>query len=314
MSVTNPTADDHLRWICNTSIDDGKQSIKSLLANDKLTPSDRLEIFEKAVAYEVHNGHRKSLIVALRSAIKQVNPVNPVKTVTTEVIPPRKAVLTDAAKALEKLRSVIIKHEDTFHAQTLGPRLQIGLQCLKAHQTFVIPEAGKRNKSGKNQHSKGQVTRDVASPEGFEGWLAAEAQWLKKPTAYKYMTAVRGLGLDHSATEKQVAAALKLRLRKGPVTIASLCAAALEAIAPPPEPPPHIEQSEFDFLRQGLSTFRQETEHLLAMKEQLDTHPDFHRAASARLYSALVALTGTNWKPSDEPDDLANVDPDAITI
>lgn len=230
------------------------------------------------------------------------------------VIPAKTAILSDAAKALEKLRTVIVKHEETFHAQTLGPRLQIGLQCLKAHHVFTIPEPGKRNKSGKNQHSKGQVTRDVASPEGFEGWLATEAQWLKKPTAYKYMTAVRGMGLDHDASEKQVAAALKLLLRKGPVTIASLCAAALESIAPPAPEPPQIQQQEFDFLKQACSALRQEVDSIVANKDQLDKYPDFKRAAMARLYAGLHDLTGTHWKPSDEPDDLASVDPDTISL
>lgn len=241
----------------------------------------------------------KSTIITRQSAIP------------TEVIPAPKAVLADAAKALEKLRKIVVKHEDSFHAQTLGPRLQIGLQCLKAYDTFAVKDPAKR---GQGRKQKNQVTRDVISPEGFEGWLSTQAQWLKKPTAYKYMTAVRGLGLDHTATEKQVAAALKLLLRKGPVTIASLCAAALDAIGPPPPPPPSLLQSEFDFLKQGLSAFREETEHLIAMKDKLAENPDFHRAAAARLYSTLVAITGTNWAPSDEPDDLANVDPDAITI
>ena len=50
------------------------------------------------------------------------------------------------------------------------------------------------------------------------------------------------------------------------------------------------------------------------MKDQLKQNPDFHRAATARLYSALVELSGTNWQPSDEPDELASVNPDAITI
>jgi hypothetical protein len=230
------------------------------------------------------------------------------------VIPAKAAILSDAAKALEKLNKVIVKHQDNFNAATLGPRLQVGLQCLKAHQVFTIPEPGKRNKSGKNQHTGGQLTRELASPQGFKGWLATEAQWLKEPTAYKYMTAVRGLGLDHNASEKQVAAALKLLLRKGPVTIASLCAAALEAIAPPTPEPPQIQQQEFDFLKQACSALRQEVDSIVANKDQLDKYPDFKRAAIARLYAGLHDLTGTHWKPSDEPDDLASVDPDTITL
>jgi len=230
--------------------------------------------------------------------------------ITTEVIPAPKAILQDACKALEKLRQIVCKHEETFHAATLGPRLQIGLQCLKAHHLFTIKDP---KKSGAMKGKKA-VTRDGLPTEGFEGWLATEAQWLKKPTAYKYMTAVRGLGLDHTATEKQVAAALKLLIRKGPVTITSLCAAAIEAIGPPAPEPPKIEQQEFDFLKQACSAFRQESEALLALKDQLAAYPDFHRAATARIYGLLHDLTGTHWKPSDDPDDLASIDPDAITI
>jgi hypothetical protein len=232
------------------------------------------------------------------------------KTIAAEIMPPREAVLQDACKALEKLRKIVCKHEETFHSQTLGPRLQIGLQCLKAHQVFTIKDPKKTG----GMKGKKAVTRDGLPTEGFEGWLATEAQWLKKPTAYKYMTAVRGLGLDHTATEKQVAAALKLLLRKGPVTVAGLVAASLDQIGQPPPPPQKLEQQEFEFLRDHLSAFRVESENLCRLKPQLDAYPDFKRAATARVYSMLWELTGTHWRPSDEPDSLADVDPDAITI
>lgn len=216
---------------------------------------------------------------------------------------------------MEKLREIIAGHEQRFMDLTLGPRLQIGLACLKAYEIFLIKDAGKRNKSGKNQHSKpALVTRDEASPGGFEGWLADQVSWLKKPTAYKYMTAVRGLGLDHKASEKQVAAALKLQLRKGPVTLASLCAAAVEAIGPPPEPPQQFQQSEFDFTRSHCVTLRENIESFIAALPDVKKYPDLHKAAQARLYTALVAATGTDWQPSDVPDALADVDPDSITL
>lgn len=232
------------------------------------------------------------------------------ESITTKVVPRGEAVLADASKALEKLRAVVVKHQDTFAAQTLGPRLQIGLQCLKAHQVFTIPDPAKRGQGRK----KNQLTRELISPGGFKGWLSTEAQWLKEPSAYKYMTAVRGLGLDHDATEKQVAAALKLQLRKGPVTIAGLCNAALEAIGPPAPKPAKIEQQEFEFLKQACSSLRVEVDSLVSLKSQLDAYPDFKRVATARLYAALHDLTGTHWTPSDEPDALASVDPDAISL
>jgi hypothetical protein len=234
----------------------------------------------------------------------------PAKEVAVTVVPTKEAILSDSANALEKLRAVIVKHEEKFAATTLGPRLQIGLACLKAHAAFAIP-ADKTTRGGRP--SKNPVTRDAVSPEGFEGWLISHAQWLKKPTAYKYMTAVRGLGLDHDATEKQVAHSLKLLLRKGPVTIKSLCLLALDTFGPDAPPDSDI-QTEFAFLKNNLSHFREEVENLCNMKEKLHAYPDFHRAATARLYSALYELTGTHWAPSDEPDSLALVDPDAIKI
>ena len=315
------TLAEQIESICvGTSYIQANSRIKVILKNEDGYATEQLrEIFESAKAREVRsNPQRRAVIQALRNAIKKLPkdavPAPPsklkrgkAKEVSVEVVANKEAVLTDASKALEKLRVVIVKHEDNFAAITLGPRLQIGLQCLKAHHVFTY-------NPGKGGRPKKTVTRDGISPEGFEGWLVAEAQWLKKPTAYKYMTAVRGLGLDHDATEKQVAAALKLQLRKGPVTIKSLCDAALEAIAPPAPEAPKIEQTDFEFLKQLCSGLREETDSLIANKEQLDAHPDFKRVALARLYSALHDLSGSHWKPSDEPDDLALVDPDAISL
>ncbi len=322
-SLAPRSIDDDIAGICGQSLLRAAAHIKKLAKNDPACgPGHLREVFESALTREVRSKtQRRSIIQALKNALKKI-PADPlptppsklkqdkVKVAPVEVIRNKEAVLTDAARSLGKLRSIVATHEEKFLAATLGPRLQIGLQCLKAHHVFSIPEPGKRGQGRKKNH----VTRDVISPEGFEGWLATEAQWLKKPTAYKYMTAVRGLGLDHAATEKQVAAALGLLLRKGPVTIASLCAAALEAIAPPAPKPPRIEQQEFDFLKQACTSLREEVESLVAIKDQLDAYPDFKRAATARLYAALHDLTGTHWQPSDEPDALALVDPDAITL
>lgn len=76
MSVEKPTLDDHIRWICKTSIDDGKNHIKAMLKDrgKRYTDEQLREALEAAIAHEIHTSHRKSLIVALRSAIKQVTP------------------------------------------------------------------------------------------------------------------------------------------------------------------------------------------------------------------------------------------------
>jgi hypothetical protein len=277
------------------------------------------EIFQTALTREVRSKpQRRAIIQALKNALKKLPEETPetppskrAKPITTEVIAPKEGVLLDASKALEKLRKVVVAHEEKFAAATLGPRLQIGLQCLKAYQVFVITDQAKK---GQGRKPKNQVTRDVISPGGFEGWLATECQWLKKPTAYKYMTAVRGLALDHDATEKQVAAALKLKLRKGPVTIKALCDLALDPLGPEAPNGNDSQQNEFEFLKKACGALREEVDALVAIKAQLDAHPDFKRVATARLYGALYELTGTHWKPSDEPDSLADIDPDAIKI
>ncbi|MEI6656112.1 MAG: hypothetical protein WCP45_15210 [Verrucomicrobiota bacterium] len=208
------------------------------------------------------------------------------------------------------MRAIIITHEEKFLEKTLGPRLQIGLAALRAYMVFVIPDKAKR---GQGRKSNNQVTRDVILSQGFEGWLEAECPWLKKPTAYKYMTALKGLGLDHTAAEREVAASLKRLLRKGPVSLKALCDAAVEAVAPKADPP-RLEQSEFEFLRDSLAAYREQSEAVLALKSQLEASPDMYKAACARAYATLSALTGTDWKPSDEPDALASVNPDSISL
>ncbi len=222
-----------------------------------------------------------------------------------------KAILCAARSALEKHREIIIGHEEKFAAASLGPRLQMGLSALQAYQVFLIKDP---KKIGAMKGQKKRVTRDTLLEQGFEGWIDSECPWFKRVTAYKYMTAVRGLGLDHSATEKQVAAALKLRLRKGPVTLKSLCDSALEALGPPPPPEQTLQQSEFQFLVDGLKDFRSQAEHICSLKTQLLENPDMYRVACARAYSILFELTGTNWAPSNEPDALALVNPDSIIL
>ena len=235
----------------------------------------------------------------------------PTAPITTEIIQPKDAVLSAAAKAITVHISAIESRLETLYQDILPAQLKIGLHCLRAHQVFCIPDAGKR---GQGRKPNNQVHVDVISPQGFEGWLATNHSKLKKPTAYRWMTALKGLGLSESATEDEVDEAIRQNQRIGPVTLKGLCAAAVDAIAPPALPAPNLQQTEFEFLKDGLKAFRQEAEQIIALKTQLEANPDMYRAACARAYQILHELTGTNWKPSDEPDDLASVDPDAINL
>jgi hypothetical protein len=313
----------HASWLINAGAEDTKHSLSQMTGSE-----DDMSMLRAAIAQEKSKqaprpSRLKPMEAKLRKfseaarhdllATKNAKPesTGPTESITAVIVPAPVAILGDASKALEKLRLVIGKHEESFHAQTLGPRLQIGLAALKAYQVFVIPDHAKR---GALKGKKKLLTREELPEGGFKGWLATEAPWLKEPTAYKYMTAVRGLALDHTATEKQVAAALKLERRKGPVTLKSLCDAAVEAVGPPPPPPENLQQSEFQFLCEGIKDFREHAEQLLALKDQLQANPEMHRVVCARAYDVLFQLTGTNWAPSNEPDALALVDPDSITL
>jgi hypothetical protein len=162
-------------------------------------------------------------------------------------------VLTAAAAALNEARERIIDAEDRFAQVTLEDRLIMGLHCLKAHHHFAHNPGKGGNPTGKNQHGKEELSRrDSSSDLGtFEGWLNTQLPWLKRPTAYKYMTAVRGLGLDHKATEKALRTALAdardrhLADETRPPSIAGLARAALPLHDDPPDPDPAPQQTEF---------------------------------------------------------------------
>lgn len=214
------------------------------------------------------------------------------------------AAITDHLKA-------IVGKLATFEDSILADRLKVGLYALKAHVLFAI-------NPGKGGRPKKPSAADGLSTPGFEGWLESNYHPtdhpLKKGTAYAWMTALKGLGLDETATEEEIDEAVRQNQRIGPVSIKSLCAAAVEAILPPVPEPHKLQQTEFEFLREGLSAFREQADALLALKSQLHDNPDMERVASARVYDLLYQLTGTHWKPSDEPDDLASVNPDAIQL
>jgi len=225
---------------------------------------------------------------------------------------PRASVLLNAKIALDQLRGGVAAREAEFLAATLEPRLLMGLHCLRAYMVWVIPDPKER---GAMKCQKKPVTRDeLSSPEGFEGWLAREVPWMKKPTAYKYMTALKGLGLDDTATEDAVSEALERSLSRGPVNLKLLCDAAAEVVTPPAPPQKTEYQAEFEFLRGELHEYAVQSRNILAIADQLKGIPDMHKAACSRAYLTLAALTGSDWQPSDTPDALGDMDPDKMEL
>jgi hypothetical protein len=218
--------------------------------------------------------------------------------------------LDDIKAALEETRERLISAEQDFLNNTLADRLKIGLRCYQAHLLFAVTDHAARGAR------KSSSRRDELS---FEGWLAAEIPWLKKPTAYKYMTAFRGLGLSEKATEEQVAFTLETlrHANQGAglpaPSLASLAAAAVDRLAPPaPEPAPAPTQLSFDDYLTTLRTFREDSELVIEQAKEMPDH--LRKQAAARAYATLVELTGSPWQPADTHDALADVDPDSIAL
>lgn len=221
-----------------------------------------------------------------------------------------KPALAEITAALAAQHAAARVKFDAFEADVLINRLLTGLHCLKAYAIFNLADPAKR---GQGRKKKNQLTREEISTDSFKGWLTSAAPWLKEGTAYKYMTAVKGLGLDEKSTVQDVEEHLAQNRRIGPVNLKMLCDLAVDAIGPKEETFAP-EQTEFEFLREGLSNFRVQADALLALKAELHKNPNMERVAAARIYDLLFQLTGTHWKPSDEPDDLASIDPDSITL
>lgn len=225
---------------------------------------------------------------------------------------PLTQVLLEARKSLEKNRAIITSQISEFERITLPYKLCLGLHCLKAYMVFVIPDD--QNSRG-GRKSNNRVTRDtVSTPEGFEGWAEREIPWLKRPVAYKYMNAIKGLGLDHQADEEAVFEAVRQNLRIGPCTLKMLTDAAAELVRPQLPAPKPEHQLEFDFLKENLHEFAIQSGNILAIADRLRTIPAMHKAACARVYGMLRDLTGTDWQPSDTPDSLCEIDPDTIDL
>lgn len=73
MSVSHPTLSDRIRWICNTSAEEGRGEIKRLQSNIEISPSDLRAIFATARDYESEHQNRTSLVSALNAAINKID-------------------------------------------------------------------------------------------------------------------------------------------------------------------------------------------------------------------------------------------------
>ena len=314
-----------LGWLLNAGLDDMTRCLQQMTG----TPDD-IEALRAALAKErslPDDRQRVTRIKPLAAKLCSYEPPDPYAQ------SPRWVELLDAKKSLDQFRGIIAHHETQFLAITLEPRVMIGLHCLKAYTIFAIPDPSKRGaKKGKKSSSRREELsktegfsgwqgkksssrrEELSKTEGFSGWLKREVPWLKEATGYKYMNAIKGLALDHTATEADVSEALAQHRRVGPLNLKILCDMAVERVIPKLPPPAPNHQLEFEFLRGEMHEFAVQAKNILALSEQLKAIPQMHKAACARAYGMLRDLSGTDWAPSDIPDILCEIDPDTIEL
>lgn len=229
------------------------------------------------------------------------------------------ALLTSTAKEINSGLDAIERHHEVFRRASLPSALEIGLQCLKAHQVFAMDTKSRASKAGKGNATtsrREEVTvpnpKSNKIPGSYTEWLARDCPRLKEAVSYKYMKAVGGLQLDHTANPKAILPAIAAWEKDHPgtpITLAALIAASTLLID---NKTPELQQSEFEFFKDCSSDARRALEAIINIKDRLPE--DFKRALSAQFYTALWEITGTHWCPTDEAPDIASIDPSAITI
>lgn len=228
----------------------------------------------------------------------------------TQIMPPTDEVLSESLFRIKAHAVTIHKIEQDADRKKILPRLLIGLHCLKAHSIFALKDANRKGVGGRGK--KNSVTRDAVSIDSYESWLESSETNLKKSTTYKYMTALRGLGCDENSTEHEVTTVLKTYSQP---TIAGLIAAATDPLNPPEDKDePREEQLEFEMLRTDLSDYREAEQRVVNNIERIKAYPVLLKAATARAYATLFALTGEHWQPSDEAHELSEINPDAVEL
>ncbi len=197
--------------------------------------------------------------------------------------------LNSLAKGINAGLDGIESHHETFRRASLPVALEIGSLCLSAHGKFAVKSHAQRGAR------KSSSRREELS---FGSWLKETSPRLKEATAYKYMTALKGLGLDAGATLADIEAALA-RLENP--TLAMLASASRDQLAPPEPLPLPPEQQVFPFMRE----FRLAGEQVIAMRDAMD--PEAYKAAIARSYDILHRLTGQHWGPTDHAPDTIDL-------
>lgn len=220
------------------------------------------------------------------------------------------ADLRSIAEEIEDKIEIIAKHEQSFEEGTLEFRLEIGHQIAKAMELFTLANDQRQGIGGRPSETlsqcdtvsaKASVSQcDTLQPEpipaGFNAWLTSSIPRLKRPTAYKYASAFRSLGLS---TDDATPARIRTRIKdlrhvagKSGLPMPTLSGLARQAPKlPKPEdtalvivPPPDSAQLRLEDAREGFHLWKERFE-IMIRAGQLD---DLDRAGVESLKEFLA--------------------------
>ena len=115
-------------------------------------------------------------------------------------------------------------------------KLKQGLACLKAQALLAIQPDQRQGVGGRSKktdsESESVSEEPSVQPANFTEWIGSQA--ITIGSAYDYMRAVEGLGLDHKATEKQLLTSYTAAAKKagGDLSITKLKGLAAKPDAP----------------------------------------------------------------------------------
>lgn len=216
----------------------------------------------------------------------------------SSALPPLATVVSSIAEVQDQLAAADLQHA----RNTLADRVWLGCLCLqgKEHHSLPVNARGQgRKKITSTRRTDSEPTALVINPQGFLAWLGLAVPGVAQPTAYKYMDAAKGLGLDAWSTEKEVRKLVAQRLaefdqREQRLTLAMLAAQGKEIAEPGSDQGPGkktLDQIKTETV-QSLFTFMDE---VVSVKDALT--PVEADAVINRLGEILHRLTGKEWSP-----------------
>lgn len=181
MSVETPTLEDHIRWICNTSIEDGKNHIKAMFRDrgKRYTDDQLREILQAAIGYESGHSPRKSLLVTLNATLRTLAVTNPPAKVITkaafaEILDKSVNIPAKPDPAWDNAR-LYFRAVKTTGRQFIVAQICLGWELHNKKQTLGFTHGGDRKSSGQVGHLIGRT---------WEQWLQTElGQDLPRRTA-----------------------------------------------------------------------------------------------------------------------------------